>query len=127
MSWPGSFRLLREDRSGRAARQSRSDLLPAGRPGPALVPDRTAIKAPSRDNGISRATAYRYADEVTAVLVAGAPGLPAGRWPRAPRSILDGKVIPRDRCREERRADHHAAAGKTLGKNQLIRPQRPHL
>ncbi len=51
--------------------------------------DRTAIEALGRDNRISRATSYRYVDEVIAVLAAGAPDLPGpwnGRWPGAPRS-----------------------------------------
>jgi hypothetical protein len=38
--------------------------------------DRTAIDALARDHGISRATAYRYVDEVTDVLAARAPELP---------------------------------------------------
>ena len=36
--------------------------------------DRTAIGALARDHGISRATAYRYVDEVIAVLAARGPG-----------------------------------------------------
>jgi hypothetical protein len=38
--------------------------------------DRTAIDALARDHGISRATAYRYIDEVIDVLAAQAPDLP---------------------------------------------------
>lgn len=41
--------------------------------------DRTTADALARDHGISRATAYRYLDEVVAVLVAQAPDLRQGR------------------------------------------------
>ena len=41
--------------------------------------DRTAPDALARDHGVSRATAYRYLDEVIAVLAAEAPGC-ARRW-----------------------------------------------
>ena len=41
--------------------------------------DRTAPDALARDHGISRATAYRYLEEVIAVLAAQAPDL-ARRW-----------------------------------------------
>jgi hypothetical protein len=53
--------------------------------------------------GISRATAYRYRDEVVAVLAAQAPDLtqalhrvPAEGWAFV---ILDGKIVDTDRCR----------------------------
>jgi hypothetical protein len=67
--------------------------------------DRTAIGALAADHGISRATAYRYVDEVIAVLAAQAPELP-GALARATAEgaafvILDGKIIPSDRCREK--------------------------
>jgi hypothetical protein len=66
--------------------------------------DRTAPDALARDHGISRATAYRYLDEVITVLAAQAPGL-AEALERArdqgfPHVILDGKIIPCDRCKE---------------------------
>ena len=56
------------------------------------------------DHGICRATAYRYLDEVIAVLAEQAPDLAEalerakdeGFW----HVILDGKVIPADRCKE---------------------------
>jgi hypothetical protein len=38
--------------------------------------DRTAIGALARDHGLSRATGYRYVDEVIEVLAAEAPELP---------------------------------------------------
>jgi hypothetical protein len=55
--------------------------------------------------GLSQSTAYRYLDEVTAVLAARAPGL-AEQLERAlaagvPYLILDGKVVDADRCREK--------------------------
>jgi len=66
--------------------------------------DRTAPDALARDHGISRATAYRYIDEVITVLAAQAPGL-ADALKRArdegfSHVILDGKIIPADRCKE---------------------------
>ena len=67
--------------------------------------DRTTADALARDHGISRATAYRYLDEVILVLAAQAPGL-AEALERAREQgfshvILDGKIIPADRCREK--------------------------
>jgi hypothetical protein len=67
--------------------------------------DRTAIDALARDHGISRATAYRYVEEVIAVLAAEAPGLPEAlaraRADGTAFVILDGKIIPSDRCRQK--------------------------
>jgi hypothetical protein len=67
--------------------------------------DRTAIDALAADHGVSRATAYRYVDEVITVLAAEAPELPQA-LARALAGgvafvILDGKIIPADRCREK--------------------------
>lgn len=64
--------------------------------------DRTKIEALGRDNGISRATAYRYIAEAIGVLSAQAPDL-AGALERAlaggvPYVILDGKVFEADAC-----------------------------
>jgi hypothetical protein len=66
--------------------------------------DRTTPDALARDHGISRATAYRYLDEVITVLAEQAPDL-AEALERAKDEgfshvILDGKVIPADRCKE---------------------------
>ena len=66
--------------------------------------DRTRIEALGRDNGVSRATAYRYVAEAIDVLSAQAPGLPEA-LERAmaegvPYVILDGKIFAGDRCRE---------------------------
>ena len=66
--------------------------------------DRTAPDSLARDHGISRATAYRYIDEVITVLAGQAPEL-AEALERAkdqgfPHVILDGKIIPSDRCKE---------------------------
>jgi hypothetical protein len=66
--------------------------------------DRTRPERLAVDHGVSRATAYRYIDEVTAVLSAQAPGL--GEALRraleegAPYVILDGKVFESDRLAE---------------------------
>jgi hypothetical protein len=67
--------------------------------------DRTAPDALARDHGVSRATAYRYLDEVTEVLAAQAPDLHEALERAAGEGfshvILDGKIIPADRCREK--------------------------
>jgi hypothetical protein len=67
--------------------------------------DRTVPGALARDHGISRATAYRYLDEVIAVLADQAPGLCAAleraRDEGHSHVILDGKIIPADRCKEK--------------------------
>ena len=66
--------------------------------------DRTGAEALARDHGISRATAYRYLDEVIAVLAQEAPDLHEAlkRAQDAGFShvILDGTVITCDRCEE---------------------------
>jgi predicted phage tail protein len=58
-----------------------------------------------RDHGISRATAYRYVDEVIEVLAAQAPdlrqALERAREQGFSHVILDGKIIPADRCKEK--------------------------
>jgi hypothetical protein len=67
--------------------------------------DRTSPDALARDHGISRATAYRYLDEVTVVLAGQAPDLHQALERAAgeglPHVILDGKIIPADRCKEK--------------------------
>jgi len=67
--------------------------------------DRTSPDAPGRDHGISRATAYRYVDEVIAVLSNQAPdlrqALGRARAEGLPHVVLDGTIIPADRCREK--------------------------
>jgi len=66
--------------------------------------DRTAPDALARDHGISRATAYRYVDEVIAVLAGQAPDLHQAlervKDDGFAHVILDGKIIPGDRCKE---------------------------
>jgi DDE superfamily endonuclease len=66
--------------------------------------DRTACDALARDHGISRATAYRYLDEVIAVLTGEAPelseALERAKDEGFSHVILDGKIIPCDRCKE---------------------------
>jgi len=66
--------------------------------------DRAAPDALARDHGISRATAYRYLDEVIEVLADEAPdlreALDRAREEGLPHVILDGTVIACDRCKE---------------------------
>ena len=66
--------------------------------------DRTSPGALARDHGISRATAYRYVDEVTEVLAEQAPdlhqALERAKDAGFSHVILDGKIIPADRCKE---------------------------
>ena len=72
--------------------------------------DRTTPDALARDHGISRATAYRYLDEVIAVLAGQAPdlrqALERARDEGLSHVILDGTVIPADRCREKTLSVH---------------------
>ena len=66
--------------------------------------DRTAADALARDHGISRATAYRYLDEVVIVLAEQAPDLREALERANDKGfshlILDGKIIPCDPCKE---------------------------
>ena len=66
--------------------------------------DRTTPEALARDHGISRATAYRYVDEVIEVLAEQAPdlrqALERAQGEGFSHVILDGKIIPCDRCKE---------------------------
>jgi hypothetical protein len=66
--------------------------------------DRTSPDALARDHGISRATAYRYRDEVIDVLAEQAPdlhqALERAKGQGFSHVILDGKIIPCDRCKE---------------------------
>jgi hypothetical protein len=66
--------------------------------------DRASPDALARDHGISRATAYRYIDEVIEVLAEQAPdlceALERARDEGLPHVILDGTIIEADRCRE---------------------------
>jgi DDE superfamily endonuclease len=66
--------------------------------------DRTTADALARDHGISRATAYRYLNEVITVLAEQAPELSeALEWAKDQgfsHVILDGTIIPADRCKE---------------------------
>ena len=67
--------------------------------------DRTSPDALARDHGISRATAYRYLEEAVLVLAEQAPDLHQALERAAaeglPHVILDGKIIPADRCKEK--------------------------
>ena len=66
--------------------------------------DRTSPDALARDHAISRATAYRYLDEVITVLADEAPdlhqALEQARQAGFSHVILDGTIIPADRSRE---------------------------
>jgi hypothetical protein len=66
--------------------------------------DRTTCDALARDHRISRATAYRYRDEVIDVLAEQAPdlhqALQRAHQDGLPHVILDGTIIESDRCRE---------------------------
>jgi hypothetical protein len=66
--------------------------------------DSTTADALARDHGISRATAYRYLDEVIIVLAQEAPdlreALERARDEGLSHVILDGKIIACDRCKE---------------------------
>jgi DDE superfamily endonuclease len=66
--------------------------------------DRTTAEALARDHGISRATAYRYVEEFITVLADQAPelsqALERARDEGFSHVILDGTVIPCDRCKE---------------------------
>ncbi len=67
--------------------------------------DHITCDALARDHGISRATAYRYVDEVIAVLAGQAPelaeALQRAREEGLPHVILDGTVIACDRCKDQ--------------------------
>lgn len=67
--------------------------------------DRTDPAALGRDHQVSRATAYRYIDEVIEVLAAQAPdlheALERAKRDKLPHLIMDGKLIESDRCREK--------------------------
>jgi hypothetical protein len=64
--------------------------------------DHTGCDALARDHGISRATAYRYLDEVIMVLADEAPelceALDRAHGEGLPHVILDGTIIETDRC-----------------------------
>jgi hypothetical protein len=66
--------------------------------------DRATPDALARDHRISRATAYRYRDEVIDVLAEQAPdlnqALQRAHQDGLPHVILDGTIIESDRCRE---------------------------
>jgi hypothetical protein len=74
--------------------------------------DRPAPEALARDHGISRATAYRYRDEVVAVLAGQAPDLREALERAASEGfshvILDGKIIPATGAKNQRPAQRPA-------------------
>jgi hypothetical protein len=73
--------------------------------------DRVSIARLGAGFGLSQATAYRYLDEVTAVLAARAPGLrealERALAEATPYVILDGTLIGGDRCREKTTGHRH--------------------
>jgi hypothetical protein len=99
-------KLLWEERRCRGTPRGEpgADLLLGGGAGVRWFRDRTCPEALARDHGVSRATGYRYVDEVIAVLAAQAPdlhqALKRARDEGLPHVILDGTVIPADRCKE---------------------------
>ena len=102
-NWSGSSRSFCSPNAGGAARRPLTCFWQAAL-GLRWFRDRTCPDALARDHGISRATAYRYIDEVITVLAEQAPEL-AEALERAKNAgfshvILDGKVIPCDRCKE---------------------------
>ncbi len=82
-----------------------ADLLLAGGVRAALVRENRDIPALARDHGISRATGYRYLNEVIEVLAAQAPDLHDARRRAkddgATHVILDGKLFSSDRLGEK--------------------------
>jgi DDE superfamily endonuclease len=66
--------------------------------------DRTSPGTLARDHSISQATAYRYLDEVIEVLAEQAPdlhqALERAKGQGFSHVILDGEIIPADRCKE---------------------------
>lgn len=99
--------LLIEERRRRGTRRGRRALRPFKQAvlGLRWFRDRTAIAALARDNEISRATGYRYVDEVIDVLARQAPDLHDTLRDAAaagdPYVILDGKLFASDRLSEK--------------------------
>ena len=112
-------RLLRDERRRRGTPRGSRALTCFGQAvlGLRWFRDRTASDALARDTGISRATAYRYLEEVIMVLADEAPDLRAAleraRAEGFLHVILDGTVIPADRC--GRRPSASKASSSTCG------------
>jgi hypothetical protein len=90
--------------------------------------DRTAPDALARDHKISRATAYRYRDEVIEVLAGQAPdlreALERAREQGFAHVILDGKIIACDRCKEPARSAKGEAIDLWYSGKATARPMR---
>jgi DDE superfamily endonuclease len=105
-------RLLRDERRGRGTPTGSRTLTCFWQAvlGLRWFRDRTAPDALARDHGIPRATAYRYLDEVIMVLADQAPdlrdALERARAEGFAHVILDGTVIPADRCRAKTLSVH---------------------
>jgi hypothetical protein len=87
-----------------ATRKPGAVMFLAGGDGLRWFRDRTTADALARDHGVSRATAYRYLDEVILVLAQQAPDLrrmlERAKGEGFSHVILDGKIIAYDRCKE---------------------------
>jgi hypothetical protein len=99
-------KLLRDERRQRGTPKGSRALTCFWEAGLALrwFRDRTSPDALARDHGVSRATAYRYLDEVIEVLASQAADLHQALERARNRGfshvILDGKIIPCNRCKE---------------------------
>jgi hypothetical protein len=103
-------RLLRAERRARRTRRDSRALTCFGQAVFALwwFRDSRDITALARDHGISRATGYRYLDEVIGVLAAQAPdlheALQQAKDDGASHVIMDGKLFASDRLGEQTRS-----------------------
>lgn len=100
-------RLLQAERRERGTRQGVRALTCYGQAvlGLRWFRQNTDITAPARDHGISRATGYRYLDEVVTVLAEQAPdlheALHQAKNEGLAHVILDGKIFSADRLAEK--------------------------
>lgn len=101
----GDVAASRTTPTGHPHRNACTDLLLAGCVGAALVSRPHRCRELGRDHRISRATAYRYLDEVIAVLADQAPdlhhALRQAHEQNMTHLILDGTVLPTDRLSEK--------------------------
>jgi hypothetical protein len=105
LAWFAAKLLLAERRRRGTPRGSRAlSCFWQAVPGLRWFRDRTAAESLARDHGRSRATAYRYLEEVITVLAEQAPdlrrALERAKDEGFSHVILDGKIISADRCKE---------------------------
>jgi hypothetical protein len=105
LAWFAARLLLAERRRRGTPRGSRAlSCFWQAAPGLRWFRDRTTPDALAHDHRISRATAYRYLDEVITVLAEQAPelgeALERAKAAGFSHVILDGKIIECDRCKE---------------------------